>query len=797
MRIPNPIATTTTEAYLAYKAGVLAQADLKEKLYHPYIHIDGWLAYWTGLTDTYPTDKNGDPECLTDEEAYIAYLAGATSEYPEALKDPADPRMAGYLKYLISARFGRPNYPVTREELYLSMLKPPVVPSGDPSSSIDLEGTVEAPFISMEMYGDTYQKSYSGKNLFDVQSYYDGIANDKVAATVALNNGNIEWTNTTNDSYFPSMYSNSQFPNHKNDAIKVEPNTTYTLSLAISASMGSSRVYVYEGDAEYNGVDNDHEKPLTQDFTLTFTTSANTHYIIIRMARWESTSHAITISNIQLEKSSTATSFEPYVGGISSPNPDYPQAVNTVTGRQVVKVEGKNLLEVIDTTSNGIITTNSDGRMLMSGTATDNWAWATGQTSKNIPAGDYILSIQSATTHSVDVRLYFEDGTNDTFAIGAGETSKSFTTSKNAVSYAILYGGIVVNTEYSETIELQLEEGSTATEFVPYEVGSYEINLGKNLANTKLLGSGRVNNIDYSVLDDGSVRIVGTATASTHIGLQYKIPQSLLGKSLVQSWSGDFSDMGNVSLKNGATDVGGIATLNKNSSSATFVVTQSMIDAVNNVDFWVSSGHTVDATIKYQLELGDTATDYAPYFEPIELCKIGDYQDYIYRDGEDWYVHKAVNKLIFDASDDEEWGLATSSRFYCNANLYSGGVLPANDQAKVDMFCNSLIARSYQDAWNNITNYSVSARHDGNANPRIINQDYTTLAEFKNWLAENPVLLYYPLATATDTIIEKQALIAQLDALMEGGSYDGETHIRISATDPNLPALLKVEAGKA
>ena len=32
MRLPDPIANTTTEAYLAYKAGVLESGDLKPKL---------------------------------------------------------------------------------------------------------------------------------------------------------------------------------------------------------------------------------------------------------------------------------------------------------------------------------------------------------------------------------------------------------------------------------------------------------------------------------------------------------------------------------------------------------------------------------------------------------------------------------------------------------------------------------------------------------------------------------------------------------------------------------------------
>ena len=59
IRLPDPIANTTTEAYLAYKAGVLAEDDLQPKLYDPYIHLDAWLAYWTGLTKDYPVKNVG------------------------------------------------------------------------------------------------------------------------------------------------------------------------------------------------------------------------------------------------------------------------------------------------------------------------------------------------------------------------------------------------------------------------------------------------------------------------------------------------------------------------------------------------------------------------------------------------------------------------------------------------------------------------------------------------------------------------------------------------------------------
>lgn len=124
MTLPNPIANNSTEAYLAYKAGVLEEGDLKPSLYSPYLHFDAWLAYWCGLTDTYPLNKSNEPEMLTDEEALVAYLAGVTNTYPEEMENPNDVRIVGYLRYLISAEYGRPETPLNNSELYLSMMTP-------------------------------------------------------------------------------------------------------------------------------------------------------------------------------------------------------------------------------------------------------------------------------------------------------------------------------------------------------------------------------------------------------------------------------------------------------------------------------------------------------------------------------------------------------------------------------------------------------------------------------------------------------------------------------------------------
>ncbi len=76
----------------------------------------------------------------------------------------------------------------------------------------------------------------------------------------------------------------------------------------------------------------------------------------------------------QIELGSEPTSYEPYTGGIPSPNPDYPQEIKSVVN-PIVKVCGKNLLKATlrTTTQNGVTcTANGDGTYTLNGTASAN-----------------------------------------------------------------------------------------------------------------------------------------------------------------------------------------------------------------------------------------------------------------------------------------------------------------------------------------------------------------------------------------------------------------------------------------
>lgn len=169
----------------------------------------------------------------------------------------------------------------------------------------------------------------------------------------------------------------------------------------------------------------------------------------------------------------------------------------------------------------------------------------------------------------------------------------------------------------------------------------------------------------------------------------------------------------------------------------------------------------------YEINLGD-----------IELCKIGDYQDYIYKDGDSWYLHKETNKYTFTGS--ENWTTAVAATGYMRANV-SVGERHGSNEAYCDEFINrgSQAHGSYEYIWAqpNETSFYI----------QILETRANSLAGFKTWLASNPATIYYTLATPTDTEITDTALIEQLEALTAATSYNDFTKITVEG---NLVAIL-------
>ena len=298
-----------------------------------------------------------------------------------------------------------------------------------------LNNTTDAPIDGVELKGDTFQQTYSGKNLFN------GI----------LELGYINGTNGGNGS-------SDQYIRAK-DYIPVKELTDYKISCD-NANITSVFVYEYKADKSYNLTSNKNI-----GLSSYLTTNADTAYIRFRPA----TQTTDTSIKFQVEEGTVATAYEPYVGGIPSPNPDYPQDIQVVTGEQTVSVMGKNIWNPTAYQENHFIAANGTES---TNTSTNTWG------NIYVPAGTSMaVSATPGTSVSTAIRVHaftLNGVWKEQLAVltlsGGNYGSATFTTPNEPI--LLRWCGAKNLASY------QLEYNTAATTYQPYESQSYTIDLG-------------------------------------------------------------------------------------------------------------------------------------------------------------------------------------------------------------------------------------------------------------------------------------------------------------------------------
>lgn len=908
--MPYPLPLTRTEAYLAYKAGVIQQSDLKPSLAVPRNGIDAWLAYWTELASYYPVknlgknlidyaghiyagnhdgidvslndatgqitvsgqptrgyakivntyditnlledgkeytlsqsaydnklyaqvnatpttgspvyiystssaktftvDKTaypryllviqtgaqsawtepetitrtfqlekgssasafepytGEPLILQEEEAYIAYLCGVINTYP----DKCLRRVGAYLRYLISARLGRPDHPLNREELYLSLIKTQYIPSGDPSSDIEIDGTTKAQFVDVKMYGDTFQQTYTGKNLLKIVNTYN--SHDGVTYTYdpETNIVTLDGTCTTDNAVF----------NLSGTDISILMDGQYVVSYEYVSGSVSNTTQDTKFQLMTQSYGNNFSVLLQNSSNSSTAAKSNVDYVRKNIRADAGVVFDNYKIKLQVEKGEAATPYEPYVGGIPAPNPDYPQAVQTVTGEQTVEVVGKNLFDK-DHPNNSPCYVNNIGVLTSGGGANlsvyipcePNTTYTVSKS--NTGTNNRFCVFDTEAKPAIGVSVISTVGTR----VGADDSaSYTITTGANAHYLGVFYrAGSTTPSESEIKGTIQIEKGSTATAYTPYSKQTYTINLGKNLLSSSLeIGGWRIS--------------VGSKIEKANNDNAYRCNAPITVKpntEYIFSINGAAFDSFRVVYANAAGTI---------LSNEVFTGTIKTPDNCFQIVFYSSAMKTAYPNIediKAQLEVGDTVTPYAGYFTPIELCKLDTYQDYIWKDVGDWKVHKATaNITLNNTADTSHWSKSnsTANNVYINQNIPNlvkdSPIVATNltNYPTADIYSRDIVGICYNTTGAGLASIRIGVGLSG----------ASTIALFKSWLEENPVTAYYALATQTDTIITNQALIDQLEALVKGGSEDGTTYIKVSATDPNLPGLLYVEAAE-
>ena len=217
---------------------------------------------------------------------------------------------------------------------------------------------------------------------------------------------------------------------------------------------------------------------------------------------------------------------------------------------------------------------------------------------------------------------------------------------------------------------------------------------------------------------------------------------------------------------------------------------------------WRSNETYIDLNTFMVYEGTDNA-DYVPYqsqtypinLGSMELCKIGDYQDYLYKENGIWYKYGAIGKVVLDGTQSvDSWSNAknvTDTNIHISSNIIDGLNISGNGLSNKLKYNGSLWGEDVVGFCILTNAYNLRLRI-----PATYLSDISTVqnakASFITWLSSNPITVYFPLATPTITEITDTTLIEQLDNLEKAYSYDTQTNI--SQTNQDKPFIISYEA---
>ena len=458
---------------------------------------------------------------------------------------------------------------------------------------------------------------------------------------------------------------------------------------------------------------------------------------------------------------------------------------------------GKNIFCVANTKSfNGVsLTHNPDGSFSLSGQTSSTKA----EFSIRVPFTPMGGVPGESVTYTTSVNKEFPEGlqvfisarSSSAWVQDLIQMNKNYGTSRTqtktlASNISVL--DCIIRVEPNTAIEfsnvkVQVEKSSSPTSFEPY-VGGFpapnpdypqDINVvtGEQTVNItgKNLFSGYTKGIRINPTT-GGVETNSTAASSDFIPLYLTGSNKAIFSGLPNTLYSLVAAYNSEKVFLGRTSAGSVGSRLLGSDSFTSGTPQGSGDVVFiRLSVYENSsapgviGDIDDANI--QLELGDIATAYEPYqsqsytvsLGSVELCKIGDYQDYIYKSGDDWYKYSEVGKMVFNGG--ENWTVAntgTVNFYYALSDLNLGFT-----QNTLDLVSNY---GSPGEVGNTNTEQGIIiVPAGGNNQLRIRYGTEMTVANWQSKLSTTNMVLYYTLVTPTNTKITDNTLIGQLNAI--------------------------------
>lgn len=447
-----------------------------------------------------------------------------------------------------------------------------------------------------------------------------------------------------------------------------------------------------------------------------------------------------------------SNTYEPYTGGIASPNPQYPQDIHTISGDNTLTICSNNLaiknIKGYANMSNNSITVDNGSESFV--------FYA-------IQGQQYTFNSAETLNRSVLSKIDTDSPVTGTPCVSYGSVSRTFTSP--FTGYAFLYVNSSLNDKIKDSFIIN--NGTTALPYEPYISQTANVNLGDieycKMPNTnykdQFIRTSGKNLFDKSNITQGKyLNASGNEeNDSTKFYTDYIYVHN---KQAIASSMGDWS---------------GICTCYYNSNKQFISSETGSTIFVNGNKFTIPSNayymrvsNSVPKLDILQIQYGTTITDYEPY------------------GSNEWYIKKNIGKIVLDGSE-ADWTLNNSGTPNYSYRLsLAGQLITGNGISNLYPYVSAIYDGNTSEG------FSLSNASTTYLQIRVRYGTEQTLTDFKTFLGTNNLIIYYILSTPTYTKITG-TLAEQLEYVYQLlKSYKGVTNI--SQVNNDLPFELDVQA---
>lgn len=629
--------------------------------------------------------------------------------------------------------------------------------------------------LGMTIYGNTEQINYVGKNLINITSKPESnginfsVTNNSYIKAIGTITQNWATLPFAQFNLAPGVYTLSR-EGQNNCQLSIDSNTNGNHNIVRLAPNEPSK-------------------------TFTVSTYETNCYLVYNIAK--NTKVDIT-ARIMVELGDTATSYEPYTGGVTN-------LYDCVYGLPV--------------TVGGLTLKQTNGTLRCIGTATQDFVRFQEKNISDILENNNAYTIYADTATAdlrLTVRLKRKDNNNYEYYNTINSQTATFTWNTSIYSEAYIY--LVTgekafwNGSNSILSRFGLFKGDSfdGNDYAP--VGMNKPTFGeikgasntiiytqnKNLFDTRF-GNRTIQGVEIKTYDDGSFELNGTPTNG------FSLTNVFGSKSYVPSGSYKIKAeiiSGSVQKVEPSATFLCVYTIQLSSTGSNSeyvreadIVSRNIKEFTNTVNNPKSDMYTPYIWIPYHVENKKAFYSYnnlrmratlVPNGENTDfvefennslsaslpmLHKVGNYQDRIYAKDNRWYLEKNTATKILNGS--ENW-IKTAEL----ENIF---------------ICQNIInaTKNYDDAYfshfNNIKRYpnidkTGAIRGDNGTNVAFCMSNIRDIADLKNWLNQNNVTVLYPITQPITTEVTDSTILAELNKLMGMRTYDGTTNISITGT---------------